>query len=427
MSVLSASSRVVVVGAGIIGLACAWAVQRRGLAVTLVDRDFDGDRASHGNAGAIAIGECLPLSLRELGLKPLRWLVDPLGPLAIRPGDAIGLLPWFRALRRASTVEAEHGAATALAAINGQALAAFAGMLTDIGLEHALHRGGALTVYESEAAFEAEQAQWALKRTLGVDWQPVDAQSLRTLEPALSPLLTHGVLEADGAFVDDPREVVTALGQHVRTGGATCVTGNAVALAFDRGADPAVLLDDGRRIAGERLVLAAGAWSGRLARTVGDRVLLASERGYNTTLPASTGRLKHAITFAERRFVATPLAPGLRIGGAAEFAGLAAPANFRRSDALLKLAHRYLPGLDDRGAVRWMGQRPATPDSLPVIGPSPRDRRLLHAFGHGHLGLTQSAATGELIADFVTGSRPQIDPRPYSIGRFVTRPSPPTP
>ena len=104
-----------------------------------------------------------------------------------------------------------------------------------------------------------------------------------------------------------------------------------------------------------------------------------------------------------------------------------APANFRRSDALLKLAHRYLPGLDDRGAVRWMGQRPATPDSLPVIGPSPRDRRLLHAFGHGHLGLTQSAATGELIADFVTGSRPQIDPRPYSIGRFVTRPSPPTP
>ena len=146
--------------------------------------------------------------------------------------------------------------------------------------------------------------------------------------------------------------------------------------------------------------------------------MLESERGYNTTIARPGVTLGREIIFAERKFVATPLAIGLRIGGAAEFAGLDAPPNYERSDRLRRLARHYLPGLADDPGTAWMGHRPTTPDTLPVIGASPRAPRIVHAFGHGHLGLTQAATTARLVADIIAGRPAPIDLAPYSIGRF---------
>lgn len=408
----------IVVGAGIVGLSCAWSAQRRGWRVTLVDRDFEGDRASHGNAGGIAVSECIPLCLAGLGLKPLQWLLDPLGPLAIRASHAPRLLPWFLALRKVARPDNYQRIASALAALNAFALRDFEAMLTDIGLGGDLHKLGALTVYETQAAFAHDSAEWALKRSLGVRWRDVGAEELRTLEPGLAPVFAKAVMLQDWAHVNDPLSIVSALRQRLQSLGAELVTGEAAALSLSSPERPAVLLAGGRRFEADKMVVAAGAWSARLAQTVGDKALLESERGYNTTLPASASRLRREVIFAERKFVATPLAIGLRIGGGAEFAGLAAPANYRRSSALLQLARRFLPGLDESGARQWMGHRPATPDSLPVIGPSRANPRLLYAFGHGHLGLTQSVTTGELIGALLAGSQPAVDLAPYAINRF---------
>jgi D-amino-acid dehydrogenase len=407
-----------IVGAGIVGLSCAWAAQRRGWRVAVVDRDVEGDRASHGNAGGIAVTECVPLDLSGLGLQPLRWLLDPLGPLAIRARHAPRLVPWYLALRKVAEPAHFSRIARALAALNDRSLGAFETMLADIGLSGDLHKRGALTVYETQAAFEKDRKEWDVKRSLGVRWRPVDASELRGLEPGLAPVFARAVMLEDWAHIDDPKRIVTTLRDHVRTRGAEFVSGDAASISLDHPSHPAVVLADGRRVAGDRIVVAAGAWSARLAQTVGDRALLESERGYNTTLPASGTRLNREVIFAERKFVATPLAIGLRIGGAAEFAGLDAPANYQRSTALLRLARRYLPDLDETGAQQWMGQRPTTPDSLPVIGPSPANPQLLYAFGHGHLGLTQSAATGELIGDLLDRAAPPIDMAPYAITRF---------
>ena len=407
-----------IVGAGIVGLSCAWSAQRRGWQVTLVDRDFEGDRASHGNAGGIAVSECAPLNLRGLGLQPLRWLIDPLGPLAIRASHAPRLLGWFLALRKVAEPANYLRIAQALAALNQRSLRDFEAVLADTGSSADLHKRGALTVYETQSAFANDAAEWRLKRSLGVRWREVDAAEMRSLEPGLAPLFARGVMLEDWAHVDDPQRIVTALRRRVQALGAAFVTGDAIGLNANTADRPAVTLADGRRISGDRIVVAAGAWSARLAKTIGDRALLESERGYNTTLPASAARLNREVIFAERRFVATPLSVGLRIGGAAEFAGLEAPANYRRSAALLQLARRYLPGLDERGAKQWMGQRPTTPDSLPVIGASPADARVLYAFGHGHLGLTQSATTGELVAELLCNARPSLDLAPYAITRF---------
>ncbi len=407
-----------IVGGGIIGMSCAWAAQRRGWKVTVIDRDFEGDRASHGNAGGIAITECIPLSMAGLGLKPLRWLMDPLGPLSVRASHAPRLLPWFLALRKVARPDNFHRIAKALASLNDQSLPAFEAMLGDLNLGGSLHKRGALTVYETRDAFQRDMKEWELKRSLSVRWRAIDAREIRDAEPGLAPVFEQGVMLEDWAHIDDPKALLDALRERVRARGAELVSGLAESISLQDEWHPSIRLVDGRIVAGDKVVVATGAWAAELAKPIGDRVLIESERGYNTTLPNSASRLSREVIFAERKFVATPLSIGLRIGGAAEFAGLDAPANFQRSDALLELARRYLPDLDEAGAKRWMGNRPATPDSLPVIGPSAHTHRVLYAFGHGHLGLTQCASTAELVGHLLDETAPPIDLMPFSISRF---------
>ena len=186
-------------------------------------------------------------------------------------------------------------------------------------------------------------------------------------------------------------------------------------------ANVAVHLQDGSVYRASKLVIAAGAWSHQLARTFGDRIPLETERGYNTTLPVGAFDVKRMLIFPSHGFVITPLSTGLRIGGAVEFAGLRRPPNFARSEAMLRKAQAFLPGLDNRGGKQWMGYRPSLPDSVPVIGHAKGRSNVFYAFGHGHLGLTQSAATGQLIRDLILDQAPPgLDLSPFSPQRFRT-------
>lgn len=408
--------RIVIVGAGIIGLSCAFWLLRDGHAVTVVDRDPAGDKASFGNAGAIAVPEVVPVAGPGLLWQVPRWLVDPLGPLAIRPGHLPPLLPWLRDFLRAGRPAEVARIAGVLAQLNARADQDLAPVLEATGLTGDLHREGALYVYETDAGFRRDAGNWALRRRHGIICEVISGDEAREMAPALGSLVHRAVFTPQWSYVSDPKRIVDELRGFLQRQGVTFRVAEAVAL--ERGATARLRQGDGVVVDADRIVVAAGAWSARLAVTLGDRARLESERGYNATLPASGIALRQEIIFAEKKFVATPLAIGLRIGGAAEFAGLEAPANPRRADALVRAARRYLPGLDDRAAVRWMGHRPSTPDSLPVIGASPRDPRVHYAFGHGHLGLTQASTTGRLVAGLIGGRRPPFDLAPLGIERF---------
>jgi D-amino-acid dehydrogenase len=416
----STTSDVVVIGGGIVGLACAWSALRDGASVTLVDRDFEGDRTSHGNAGGIAVTESTPIAVNGLYTKALKWLFDPLGPLSLDWKHLPAAWPWFMAFRRAANKERFREISLALASLNNRVYDDIVPMFEDIGAMDSFYRRGALTVYETDEAFAADQHEWAFKRELGVRWHAMSADEIRACEPSLAPVFRHGVFLDDWSHIGDPKGLVTQLRARVKQLGATLVEGTVTALDLADALAPAAVIGRGERVKGRRVVVATGAWSASLAASIGDRVLLDSERGYNTTLPSHGIGLSREVIFAERKFVATPLDIGLRIGGAAEFAGLDTPPNYQRSDALLALGKRFLPDINDAGAVKWMGHRPATPDSLPVIGRSPRAPSVIYAFGHGHLGLTQSATTGALVADLLAGRPPGIGLEPYSISRFRT-------
>ncbi len=406
-------SRVLVIGTGIVGLSCARSLLADGHQVTMIDRDPAGDKASFGNAGGIGVTEVIPASVPGLAWKVPRWLFDPLGPLSLRLPHLPRLIPWLWRFLRSGTWPEVERLADALAGLANRTYDDLLPLLAELDLTGNLHRVGALWVYETEAGFQADGRYHDIRRRHGILCEEISAETAREMEPALSDSVRYAVFTPQWSHVSDPKRIVDRLRTHLESRGVTISAGEVTGLETNQ-----VSTADGRTIPFDMLVVAAGAWSGRLARLVGDRALIESERGYNTTLPNPNVTLSREVIFAERQFVATPLEIGLRIGGAAEFAGLEAPAKFARCDALAELARRYLPGLNTAGGTRWMGHRPTTPDSLPVIGRSPRCSNVFYAFGHSHTGLTFGPTTGRLVAELIAGRPPSVDLAPFSIKRF---------
>jgi D-amino-acid dehydrogenase len=410
---------VAIIGAGIVGIATAHALLDQDHAVTIVDPGDQPGRACDGNAGWIAHLDILPLASEKVWRHLPHWLLDPLGPLAVRPAYLPRLAPWlvrFVACARPGRIEESIAA---IRALNAQALPAWRRRLSALGMAQHLKERGLLSVYGSEAALKSAAAVIARQRAFGIPVETLDRPALAALEPALGPQAVAGALYPTGCHVGDPKALVLGLAASARERGARFLTGRARALSHDRDS-VRIALEGGGTVAADKAVVAAGAWSRPLAASLGDRIPLDTERGYNATLPPGTLGLSRPVMFEGEGFVTTPLDIGDRVGGSVEFAGLDAPADFRRVDAILVRLRRFLPGLpsDSGTAPRWIGFRPSLPDSLPVVGPARRTDRVFYAFGHGHHGLTQAAATADIVAGLVDGRRTQIDPAPYAATRF---------
>jgi D-amino-acid dehydrogenase len=408
---------VVIVGAGIIGICAAANLAEAGLAVTIVDRTGVCEETSSGNAAALAFTDVLPLAHKGLMRQLPKWLADPLGPRAIPPAYLPKLLPWLVRFWRAGSAARYEGSLTAQAAMMKLAEAEWDGLMRRSGTKTMLHEDGSLELYESEAEFKATLPGWATRERFGIAYRHLERDELPTFQPGLSPQFTRGTFVPGWKTVADPKLLGKAIWAHAEAMGATFLKGEAALIL--KSADRALVqLRHGRTIHARQVVIAAGAWSHFLARQMGDAIPLETERGYNTTLPRTAFDVKRQLIFPGHGFVITPMETGLRVGGAVELGGLKRPPNYARSRAMLEKARRFLPGLDPSGGREWMGYRPSLPDSLPVIGRSRASGIIFYAFGHGHLGLTQAAATGRLVHDLVTGARPAIDLKPFSPQRF---------
>ena len=413
---------VAVIGAGVIGLSVALEAQRRGFRVRLYDREApnSGNRASAGNAGAFAFTDVLPLATPGIMRKAPRWLIDPLGPLSIPPRYAAQIAPWMLRFWRASWPDRFEAGVAAQSALMAHSRAALDRQLDHVGGEALMQREGQLQLYEGEAQFRASLPEWDLRRVHGIPFDLIEsAEAIAEHQPGLSPRFTHAGLTPTWANVVDPRAWTEHLAQAVLDRGGSRVQTPVQALQPEAdGAGCRIVTADGEDRA-DWAVVAAGAYSHHLSRTLGEPVPLETERGYNTTLPAGAFDLRLHLTFGGHGFVVTKINGGVRVGGAVELGGLKAAPNYRRADILLSKAADFLPGLKTEGGTKWMGFRPSLPDSLPVIDRASRAPRVLYAFGHGHCGLTQAAGTAELIGGLLSGDEtPAIPLDPFRVTRF---------
>ncbi|MFN8683148.1 NAD(P)/FAD-dependent oxidoreductase [Paracoccus sp. P2] len=407
----------VIVGAGIIGTAIAYELQKRGRQVVLLDRGEVGHGASYGNMASIAVTEFMPASRPSVWKQIPGWMLDPEGPVRVSPRYMPNLIPWFMRFIAASRpsklrqLEAQ-GAALCLRVYDD-----LLPLLRETGLEGELTEEGCLSLYSDEAEFRADREHIEILERFGFPHRRLTGAEARELEPELSDGIGIAVLFPQNRSLRDPHRVVVALADRFAALGGRIEHGEVA--GFDRSDRiTAVRLKDGRTIPADEVVICAGAHSARLSKLLGEPMPLETERGYHTQIMSPGISMRHSIIWPARAFMVTPTAGGIRVGGTVEMAGLDAAPDYRRAKITVKRAREALPNLACEDFTEWMGHRPAFPDTVPVMSASARVPGVFYATGHGHLGVTYAATTARLMGDLITGAPPPVDMRPYRIDRF---------
>lgn len=408
----------VVIGAGIIGSSCAWHLQRRGLEVTLIDHVPPGQSCSSGNAACLSRSSVIPFSYPGLIKKVPGWMLDPLGPMRIRPLAVPGLVPWFWKFWRVSSMQKVEAIAAAQTQLMETVFSDYDEILDATDSQHLRRSRGAIHVYDSEKDYRQDQWQRDIRARLGFKERRLAPDELQELVPCLK--LDNGVamMMPDWHWLLDPEMVTARIAENCFANGAKWVQDRVSSVvAGDRGVS--LQTETGRKIAADKLVVAAGAWSNIIAGQLDYKVSMIAKRGYHSMIANPGIELDYPVMSLNQHFVMTPLSDGLRIAGTAEFAALDAEPDYRRAKVLVENARHYLQGLQADGVTEWMGQRPMMSDSMPCISASPRHRDVFYAFGHGHYGLTQGPTTGRHIADLVMGNKPATDLSPFRFDRFA--------
>ena len=413
----SGRQRVTVIGAGIVGTSTALFLQRDGHEVTLLDPVSPGHMTSFGNAGVISYYSLLPVPQPGLLQKLPAMLMDPTSSLSIRWAYLPQLLPWLLRFAMNCRQSKFHAGTEAMAALTTRAGQAHDILIQQCGLADLVRPGGWLKVARSK---EAVLASTLLEREAydrhGLPYEILDRKAVSDLEPALAVDLVAGVHLTANRAVQLPHLYTEGIARTFLERGGKWLQASAEGFGFD-GERIDRVATTGGEIATDTVVLATGAYGKKLAAIGRTPVPINAERGYHVVMPHPETTLRRPTYVVEGGFVMAPMIPGIRLTGGVELASPRAAPNFRRIRRLAEKARQFVPALTGEILSEWQGARPSLPDTVPVIGRSPRTPNLYLAFGHQHVGLTLGPLTGVLIADLVAGRTPPIDMTPYAPDR----------
>jgi len=406
-----------VVGAGIVGICAALELQRAGFNVTLIDRDEPGMSCSYGNAGILTATEVGPLGLPGM-LKSLpKWVLDPLGPVAVDPLYLPKMIPWGLRLLKDSKPDRVEQIADQMQGFYHSAVDLYRDLLGSVGAGNLVRQPGYLCVYASRDTARPDDYFWSLHRKRGIVLNELGANEIRQIAPDVSKDLTYAVHVPNEGCVVSPLSVSKALlGGFLAEGGAL-VKANVSHLEPTDGAVFVRTEAGGQTFS--KVVLSAGVHSKRLARQLGDRVLLQSMRGYHAMIPNPAIDLKLPVMSGDYKFFASPMQDGLRLAGTAEFASPHKKPNYQRVSKIVTAAQKIFPLLSTLNHAPWMGNRPMTPDSLPIIGPSTRQKTVFYAFGHGHNGLSGAPMTAKVLVRMMREKPVSLNMAPFAVERFA--------
>lgn len=418
MTITDTAQTAIVIGAGIIGTASALRLAQAGVATTLIDWQAPGNGASSGNAGSISAESIVPIALPGMLTQVPKWLMDPNGPLNVRWRYLPRAAPWLLKWLRASRMETVERSAAALRGLLHSAVDDYVDLLGPEDSARLIRRRGQMVVWQSPDQSRSERVGHALRERHGVAMRWLSADEIAELEPALAPVFARGILLERHGHMIDPLATVTALAAKFTAAGG--IIRKARVAELDRAAtgETRLVLEGGEILSADRFVLSAGAWSARLLAKLGLRIPLETERGYHVTLTGIEGLCSRPIMHADKAFIVTQMAMGLRVAGTVEIAGVDAPPDYDRARLLVGHVRAMFRDLPEAVPEYWMGCRPSIPDSLPVIDRVPTAPDVIVAFGHGHLGMTGAPATARIVCDLVLGRHSNADISPFRASRF---------
>ena len=408
---------VTILGAGIVGITTALSLTERGFKVALIDRNPPAEGASYGNAGSLSPWSCVPQSMPGLWKSIPGWLLDPEGPVALRTGYAIKFLPWAIKFFQSGQEYRLPAIADAMMALTRPTVTLYRHHLKGTGSEELVRDSVYVHVFRNAADADLSKLGWRMRSERQVPLEVVKGDALREIEPALSQQFGAAVLIKQQGRALDPGGIGKVLAEKAQTMGVSFMRCGVESLVPEAGGAWHIKTDAGP-VKANQLVVAMGAWSGKLMQDLGIKAPLEAERGYHLVFSDPGVSLNNAIMNVDAKFVISSMLAGVRCAGTAEFAGVDAAPDYRRARVFKKLAKDMFPDLNVDDVQEWMGPRPSTPDSVPYLGEVPGFANLYAAYGHGHTGMTMAPKTGEIIASLIAGETLGVNMTPYRIGRF---------
>ncbi len=410
--------RVIIVGGGIVGLSTAIWLRRAGTAVTLIDRNQAGAPAStsYGNAGVLAACSVAPVTAPGMIAKGPRMLLDPAFPLFLRWPYLPRLAPWLVKYLSHANYKDSRRISAALAPLTFDSVEQHRALTQGLCAAEKLRAADYCFVYPDRTAFEADRHTWMLRRVAGFEPELITGGAVQEYEPSLAPELQLLAVMRDHGFVSNPGAYMQALATDAAALGVVFHQGEVQDFTLTEGRVTAVVTAQGHMPC-DKVVLATGVWSKPIARKLGLKVPLESERGYHIVFKEPSIAPRAPLMVTTGKFVATPMETGLRCAGIVEFGGLDAPASEAPLALLKRRVAQTFPGLTAASEETWLGHRPAPSDSLPLIGEI-ANSGVFAGFGHHHVGLTAGPKTGRILANLISGNATNIDLKPYNPMRF---------
>ncbi len=410
---------VLVIGGGVVGLACAFSLRNRGFEVTVVDAAAMGEGASSGNGGWICPSLSGPVPAPGVISQAARWLLRSDSPLLVRPGWNPQFWGWLLSFARHCNRKDFQSGLWAVSQLGASSMLLF-DALEASGVEFERHHQGVLLLFKTLEAARAEMDALIFMASLGCPaarW--IDQEELGAIEASITGRSHIGILAPEDEHVR-PETLMQGLASWLSASGVRLRPGVAISrLRTSRARATDAISTGGEEITADAFVVAAGVPTRALSRGLGTDLPLVGGKGYSMTFPGSEPTLSHALYLSEARVALSPYRDGVRVLGTMELGTASASIDQRRIEAMVRACARDLPGLQLTGSgVPWAGLRPMVPDGLPVIGASPGVGNVVIATGHAMLGVTLAPATGELVADIL--ERRQLPPfaTQLSPGRF---------
>ncbi|MBP2298819.1 NAD(P)/FAD-dependent oxidoreductase [Azospirillum picis] len=404
---------VIVIGAGIVGLCVGLNCLKSGHRTLILDGMKPGTGASFGNGGMLSVDSFSPMAMPGMIWNVPGWLMNPIGPLALRPSYLPRSLPWLMRWLKASSRSSVQVASQALRALNSRSIDFYRDLLGESEFSRLIRTKGSMQVWDTPVVSPSQQLVGALRSEFGIPSQDLTGDECRELIPQLSPAISRGIYFPRNGHIVSPAALTETLARiFVEAGGA--IRAERVMTLLPNADGGATLMTSTDNHSAPHVVVAAGAFSNRVLEQVGCRIPLETERGYHVNVKAPFD-IAMPLLYPDKGFGVTPMLEGLRVGGTVEIAGLDAPPKMERAKALIAHARALFPKDDIEPGRLWMGFRPSVPRSVPIIDEVPSCRGLYVATGHGHYGMIAAPATGKLMADIVARRAPTIDRSQYRI------------